>query len=53
MAMPGITDIHTHMLMGGQADMFDLNFSSALGVDGICAAVHAWADKQPTVSMAC
>jgi predicted amidohydrolase YtcJ len=47
MAMPGITDIHTHMLMGGQAEMFDLNFSSALGVDGICAAVLAWADKQP------
>ena len=47
MAMPGITDIHTHMLMGGQAEMFDLNFSSALGVDDICAAVQAWSEKQP------
>jgi predicted amidohydrolase YtcJ len=45
MAMPGITDIHTHMLMGGQAEMFDLNFSSALNVDQICAAVRAWAEK--------
>jgi predicted amidohydrolase YtcJ len=47
MAMPGITDIHTHMLMGGQAEMFDLNFASSLGVDDICAAVRAWAQKQP------
>jgi predicted amidohydrolase YtcJ len=47
MAMPGITDIHTHMLMGGQAEMFDLNFASSLGVDEICAAVRAYAEKQP------
>lgn len=47
MAMPGITDIHTHMLMGGQTEMFDLNFSSGLGVDGICDAVRGWAEKQP------
>lgn len=47
MAMPGIVDIHTHMLMGGQAELFDLNFSSACGVDEICAAVRAWADKSP------
>src|SRR5271154_5442708 len=40
MAMPGIVDIHTHMLMGGQAEMFDLNFSSAFNVDQICAAVR-------------
>lgn len=45
MAMPGITDIHTHMLMGGQAELFDLNFRSSLGVDEICAAVRAWAEK--------
>ncbi len=45
MAMPGITDIHTHMMMGGQAELFDLNFASSLGVDGICAAVRAWAEK--------
>jgi predicted amidohydrolase YtcJ len=45
MAMPGIVDIHTHMLMGGQAEMFDLNFSSSLNVDQICAAVRAWAEK--------
>lgn len=45
MAMPGIVDIHTHMLMGGQAEMFDLNFASSLNVDQICAAVRAWAEK--------
>jgi predicted amidohydrolase YtcJ len=45
MAMPGIVDIHTHMLMGGQAEMYDLNFSSALDVDQICAAVRGWAEK--------
>lgn len=45
MAMPGIVDIHTHMLMGGQAEMFDLKFSSAFEVDEICAAVRAWAEK--------
>ena len=47
MAMPGVTDIHAHMLMGGQAEMFDLNFPASLGVDGICEAVRAWAGKQP------
>jgi predicted amidohydrolase YtcJ len=47
MAMPGIVDIHTHMLMGGQAELFELNFSSACHVDEICAAVRAWADKTP------
>lgn len=47
MAMPGIVDIHTHMLMGGQAEMFDLNFSSACNVDEICAAVRGWAKKSP------
>ena len=45
MAMPGIVDIHTHMLMGGQAEMFDLNFSSAFNIDQICAAVRGWAEK--------
>jgi predicted amidohydrolase YtcJ len=45
MAMPGIVDIHTHMLMGGQAEMYDLNFSSALDVDQICAAVRGWAEE--------
>ena len=47
MAMPGITDIHTHMLMGGQAEMFDLNFSSALGLEDICSAVAAWVGTHP------
>jgi predicted amidohydrolase YtcJ len=47
MAMPGIVDIHTHMLMGGQAEMFDLNFSSACNVDQICTAVRGWAEKTP------
>jgi predicted amidohydrolase YtcJ len=47
MAMQGITDLHPHMLMGGQAEMFDLNFASSLGVDDICAAVRTWAERQP------
>jgi predicted amidohydrolase YtcJ len=45
MAMPGITDIHTHMLMGGQAELFDLTFPSSFNVDQICAAVRARAEK--------
>lgn len=45
MAMPGITDIHTHMLMGGQAELFDLNFPSSFGVDQICEAVRARAER--------
>jgi len=45
--MPGITDIHTHTLMGGQAEMFDFNFASSPRVDDICAAVRAWAEKLP------
>ena len=47
MTMPGIVDIHTHILMGGRAEMFDLNFSSACDVDEICAAVSGSAAKSP------
>ncbi|MBR1177172.1 amidohydrolase [Bradyrhizobium sp. KB893862 SZCCT0404] len=45
MAMPGIVDIHVHMLVGGQAELFDLNFTSALDVDQICDAVSGWVRK--------
>ena len=45
MVMPGIVDIHAHILMGGQAELFDLNFSSACDVEEICAAVRGSAAK--------
>src|SRR5690242_7205955 len=35
MAMPGIVDVHTHMMMGGQAELFELRFPPTIGLDEI------------------
>ncbi|MDR3464311.1 MAG: amidohydrolase [Xanthobacteraceae bacterium] len=39
MAMPGIVDVHTHIMMGGQAELYETRFPSTLGVAEICARV--------------
>jgi predicted amidohydrolase YtcJ len=44
MVMPGIVDIHTHMMMGGQAALFELRFSNLERRDGIVAKVRAAAE---------
>ncbi len=40
MAMPGIVDVHNHIMMGGQADLYELRFPSGLGVAEIAAQVR-------------
>ena len=40
MAMPGIIDIHNHIMMGGQADLYELRFSNADSVPRIAETLH-------------
>ncbi|MCB1454206.1 MAG: amidohydrolase [Rhizobiaceae bacterium] len=47
MTMPGIVDVHTHMMMGGQAELFELRFSNILRRDAILKLVREWAEKTP------
>ncbi|MEJ2623569.1 MAG: amidohydrolase [Pseudolabrys sp.] len=45
MAMPGIIDIHNHIMMGGQADLYELRFPSSFSIGQIAAAVKEAASK--------
>lgn len=45
--MPGLLDVHNHAWLAGVADLFELEFSPALDVDGILAAVAAYAAEHP------
>ncbi|MBI4047761.1 MAG: amidohydrolase family protein, partial [Devosia nanyangense] len=45
MAMPGIVDVHNHVLMGGTSDLFELRFSGDATVAEICALVRGAAEK--------
>lgn len=47
MAMPGIIDIHNHIMMGGQADLYELRFPSSHSISQIAAAVRDAAEKAP------
>jgi predicted amidohydrolase YtcJ len=47
MAMPGIIDIHNHIMMGGQADLYELRFPSSFSISQIAAAVREVAAKTP------
>src|SRR5688572_28977414 len=47
MMMPGIVDDHTHMMMGGQAELFELRFQSIATVDTILQRVAETAAKTP------
>ena len=40
MAMPGIVDIHNHIMMGGQADLYELRFSNADSIPRIAETLH-------------
>lgn len=44
-AMPGIIDIHNHIMMGGQADLYELRFPSSHSISEIAAAVKEAAAK--------
>ncbi len=47
MAMPGIIDIHNHIMMGGQADLYELRFPSNYSISQIAAVVKDAAVKAP------
>jgi predicted amidohydrolase YtcJ len=47
MAMPGIIDIHNHIMMGGQADLYELRFPSSHSISQIASAVKEAAAKAP------
>lgn len=47
LAMPGIVDIHTHMMMGGQAELFELRFGNTLRREAILEQVRAAAETTP------
>jgi predicted amidohydrolase YtcJ len=44
MAMPGIIDVHNHMLMGGSTELFELRFPGTIGLQEICARVRETAE---------
>ncbi|TDQ62045.1 hypothetical protein ATL17_3149 [Maritalea mobilis] len=45
MAMPGIVDVHNHILLGGMAELYELRFPGSLSREGICALVKEAAEK--------
>lgn len=45
MLMPGIVDVHTHMMMGGQAELFELRFPPTATIDTVLKAVSDKAAK--------
>jgi hypothetical protein len=45
MAMPGIVDVHNHVLMGGATELFELRFPGSIGLQDIVARVRAAAEE--------
>jgi predicted amidohydrolase YtcJ len=50
MAMPGIVDVHTHIMMGGQAELYETRFPSTLGVKEIADRIAKAASNAPAGS---
>ncbi|MDX8516752.1 amidohydrolase [Mesorhizobium dulcispinae] len=47
MMMPGIVDVHTHLMMGGQAELFELRFPPTASFETLIARVGEAAAKAP------
>lgn len=45
MVMPGIVDVHTHMMIGGMAELFELRFPSTSSFEALLERVGAAAAK--------
>lgn len=45
MAMPGFVDVHNHILMGGQAELFEHTFPGTACLDDILAVVRSAAEQ--------
>jgi predicted amidohydrolase YtcJ len=47
MLMPGIVDVHTHMMMGGQAELFELRVPSTMSILDVLARLREKAAETP------
>jgi predicted amidohydrolase YtcJ len=47
MAMPGIIDMHNHVLEGARGALFELTLSPTMSVEAVLAAVRTAVDKTP------
>ncbi|WP_434721579.1 amidohydrolase [Mesorhizobium sp. RIZ17] len=47
MMMPGIVDVHAHLMMGGQAELFELRFPPTASFETLIARVGEAAAKAP------
>ena len=47
MLMPGIVDVHAHLMMGGQAELFELRFAPTSSFETLIARVGEAAAKAP------
>ncbi len=47
MAMPGIVDVHAHLMMGGQAELFELRFPPTSSFETLIARVGEAAARAP------
>lgn len=47
MMMPGIVDVHAHLMMGGQAELFELRFPPTASFETLLARVGEAAAKAP------
>ncbi|MGZ9720441.1 amidohydrolase [Rhizobium miluonense] len=44
MAMPGFIDVHNHIMMGGQAELFETQIPAGASIEAICAHVRKQAE---------
>lgn len=47
MAMPGVIDVHNHILLSGKAALYELQFHASASIDEICAKVSQHAERTP------
>ena len=47
MVMPGVIDVHNHILMAGQSALYEMQFSYSASLEEICEHVRAQAEKTP------
>ncbi|MEO0937205.1 MAG: amidohydrolase [Pseudomonadota bacterium] len=47
MVMPGVVDVHNHILLSGKAALYELQFAASATIDEICEAVAQQAAKLP------
>lgn len=48
MVMPGLVDVHIHIMMGGESDLFEMEFDASSTLDQICEHVADAVEYVPT-----